>query len=263
MLAVFLVLLVILSLWLFSQRRWWIPELASMHGLASDRVFSVTLVVTGILFVLLQLTLAALVIKFRRRGDAKAQYWVKPRLEKRFAFVAGIIILLVDATIFDLGESEWFKFWGAAPADAAVIEVTGEQFVWSFRYPGADGVFGKTEPGLISTNNPLGIDSADPASADDVLSLNQLHLPEGRPVILRLRSKDVIHSLFLPNFRVKQDAMPGMRIDLWFIPTRQGQFEIACNRLCGLAHYRMRAFLTVESQETFNNWLSQMAQGGK
>ena len=255
-------MLVLLSYWLFTQRDWWMPEVASVHGPAIDRVFSTVLVITGILFALLQLSLAVLVLKFGRRGDGRATHWDRPRFEW-FAVAAGVIIFGVDVTVYSLGESEWLKAWGPAPEGSAIVEVTGEQFMWNFRYPGKDGVFGKTEPRLISATNPLGIDPADPASADDVLSSNQLHLSQGKPVVLRLRSKDVIHSFNLPNFRVKQDTVPGMRIDLWFIPTRQGQFEIACNQLCGLAHYRMRAFLTVEPQETFDQWLSQMAQGGK
>jgi cytochrome c oxidase subunit 2 len=263
MLAAFLITLVILSCWLFMQRTWWMPELASVHGVAIDRVFLITLVITGVMFILLQLVLAFFIVRFGQRGDRKAQYSVRPRLEKRFALYAGIIIFLVDVTIFVLGDSEWFKAWGAAPDNPVIVEATSEQFVWNFRYPGADGVFGKTDPQLISTTNTLGVDSADKASADDILSINQLHIPEGKPVKMRLRSKDVIHSFYLPNLRVKQDTVPGMQIDLLFIPSKPGQFEIACNQLCGLGHYRMRAFLTVESSEAFNNWLSGMAQGGK
>jgi cytochrome c oxidase subunit II len=262
-LAVFLVILVILSFWLFTQRYWWMPELASVHGGAIDRVFMIVLVITGVLFIVLQAGLAALVFRFRERAHIKPQYWNRPRFEKRFAIAAGVLILIVDVAVFGLGESEWFKAWGPPPEGTAMVEVTGEQFMWNFRYPGKDGIFGKTEPRLISGTNPLGIDPADPASADDVLSTNQLHLTEGQPIVLRLRSKDVIHSFNLPNFRVKQDTVPGMRIDVWFIPAKQGQFEIACNQLCGLAHYRMRAFLTVEPKETFDVWFSQMAQGGK
>jgi cytochrome c oxidase subunit 2 len=186
MLGVFLVALVILSCWLFIQRTWWMPELASVHGVAIDRVFSITLVITGVMFILLQLVLAFFVVRFRQRGERKAQYSVRPRLEKRFALFAGIIIFSVDVTVFVLGDSEWFKAWGAAPDNPVVVEATSEQFVWNFRYPGADGVFGKTDPQLISTANTLGVDSADKASADDVLSINQLHIPEGRPVKLRL-----------------------------------------------------------------------------
>ncbi len=259
-LSAFLVLLVILSTWLFTQRYWWMPEVASVHGPAVDRVFSIVLVITGIMFVVLQLALAVLVFKFGGRREVRARHWNRPRLEKWFAVTAGMIIFLVDMSVYSLGENEWFKAWGAAPGNADLVEVTGEQFMWNFRYPGADGVFGKTDPRLISVSNPLCIDTRDATAADDVLSTNQLHLVAGKPVRLRIRSKDVIHSLNLPHFRVKQDAVPGMLIELWFIPSREGQFEIVCNQLCGLAHYRMKAFLTVEAQPAFDQWISQMAR---
>lgn len=262
MLAVFLVLLVLISSWLFLQRRWWLPELASVHGVDIDRVFIVTLIITGVLFILLQLMLAYFSFRYREQRGKRARYWIQPRLEKRFALVAGLIIFGVDILIFALGESQWFKAWGAAPPDAEIVEVTGEQFMWNFRYPGADQSFGQTDPRLISTTNPLGIDPNDPAGKDDVLSINQLHLPEDKPVRLQLRAKDVIHSLFLPNFRVKQDAVPGMKIEIWFQPAKAGQYEIACAQLCGLGHYRMRAYLTVEPEAEFEKWLAESGKGG-
>jgi len=262
MLAIFLVFLVLASSWLFMQRRWWLPELASIHGLQIDRVFLITLAISGVLFILLQGILAYFVFRYRGgRGD-RSRYWVRPLLEKRFALVAGIIIFGVDVTIFDLGESQWFKAWGPAPPGTPVIEVMGEQFAWNFRYSGPDGVFGQVDPLLISSTNPFGVNNTDPASKDDILSINQLHLPEGKPVRLRIRSHDVIHSFFLPYQRIKQDAVPGMQIELWFVPNKTGEYEIACSQLCGLGHYRMQAHLTVESQEAFEKWLREAAQGG-
>ena len=260
--AVFLVVLVIASLWLFTQRQWWLPQVASIHGVDIDRVFLITLAITGGLFVLLQGIVAYIAFRYGRKRSERAKYWIRPRLEKWFAVVAGIIIFGVDIIIFVLGESQWFKAWGAPPEEASIVEVTGEQFMWNFRYPGPDGAFGKTEPMLVSIENPLGIDKADAAGKDDILSINQLHLPEGKPVRLRIRAKDVIHSLYLPHQRVKQDAVPGMQIEFWFVPRGTGQFEIACSQLCGLGHYRMRAFLTVETQEEFIKWLAESAQGG-
>ena len=240
------------------------PEVESVHGSAVDRVFLIVLAITGVMFVVIQLALAVLVFRFSRRREGGIQAGNRrPSFEKWFAITAGLIVFLVDVAVFSMGESEWFKAWGAAPDDAALVEVTGEQFMWNFRYPGSDGVFGKTDPRLITASNPLGVDSQDRSAADDVLSTNQLHLVAGKPVRLRIRSRDVIHSFNLPHFRVKQDAVPGMIIELWFIPSREGQFEIVCNQLCGLAHYRMKAFLTVESQQTFEQWVSQMAQGGR
>jgi len=162
-------------------------------------------------------------------------------------------------TIYALGESGWFKSWGPAPPGTPVIEVMGEQFAWNFRYAGLDGVFGKTDPEFVSSTNPFGVDKTDPAAKDDILSINQLHLPEGKPVRMRIRSHDVIHSLYLPYHRVKQDAVPGMQIELWFVPRKQGQYEIACSQLCGLAHFRMRGTIVVESEAAFRKYLADEA----
>jgi cytochrome c oxidase subunit 2 len=260
MFAVFLVAIVLISSWLFLQRWWWLPELASAHGVEIDRVFLVTLVITGVLFIFLQLILAFFSFRYRERQGRPALYWIQPRIEKRFALIAGIIILGVDITLYALGERQWFTAWESPPADAQLIEVTAEQFMWNFRYPGKDGVLARTDPQLVSPSNTLGIDRNDPASKDDVLSINQLHLPENRPVRLRLRSKDVIHSFFLPNLRVKQDVVPGMQIEISFRPVKAGHYEIACTQLCGMMHYRMRAALTVESQAEFDKWLASFNQ---
>jgi cytochrome c oxidase subunit 2 len=137
--------------------------------------------------------------------------------------------------------------------------VTGRQFFWVVRYPGPDGLFGRTAPDLITTENTLGLDKADGAAADDVVLLNELHLPAGRPARVLLRSTDVIHSFFVPEMRVKQNAVPGMNIAVWFTPTRPGQYEIACNQICGLGHYRMRGFLHVEERAAFEAWLREQA----
>lgn len=260
--AVFLVLLVVFSAALFLQRQWWLPAVASVHGVDIDRVFMVTLAISGVLFIALQLLLAYFSVRYREKQDRPAQCWVRPRLEKRFALTAAVIIFGVDIVIFAMGESEWFKAWGAAPAGAEVIEVTGEQFMWHFRYPGPDKSFGRTEPRLVSVSNPLGIDPQDPSGKDDVVSTNQLHLVVDKPIRMQLRAKDVIHSFFLPNLRVKQDVVPGMRIEVWFQPDHPGQYEIACAQLCGLGHYRMRGFLTVQPQEEFDKWLTEFSQGG-
>jgi cytochrome c oxidase subunit 2 len=155
-----------------------------------------------------------------------------------------------------------------AESEALVVEVTAEQFAWNIHYAGPDRVFGRADIKLLDLqSNPLGIDRSDPAAKDDVTTLNQLYLPANRPIIVRLRSKDVIHSFNLPEFRVKQDAIPGFTIPIWFTPdvttaemrTRTGnsefQYEIACAQLCGLGHYRMRGFVTVLSAEEFQKWM--------
>jgi cytochrome c oxidase subunit 2 len=148
------------------------------------------------------------------------------------------------------------------------VRVVAQQFAWNVHYPGPDGVFGKSDVTLVDeATNPLGLDPADPASKDDVTTVNQLHLPVGKPALIELSSKDVIHSFDLAEFRVKQDAVPGMSIPVWFVPTvttdamrqRKGNpefnYEIACAQLCGLGHYRMRGYVTIDTPEAFQQWL--------
>lgn len=259
LLAAFLCLLVAGSVWLFMQRYWWLTPLASEHGGSIDRLFYVSLAISGVLFILLQASLAVLVARFRDRGADTGKTPVRRGIENRFAAVAAILILAVDVTIFTLGESAWFKAWGAAPPGTAIVEVNAGQFIWYFRYPGKDGEFGKTSPTLITPDNAIGLDEKDAASKDDIVVANELHLVEHEPVALKLRSKDVIHSFYVPNLRVKQDVVPGMQVQVSFVPTRKGEFEIACNQLCGLMHYRMRGRTVVQSREEFNAWLLQMA----
>jgi cytochrome c oxidase subunit 2 len=139
------------------------------------------------------------------------------------------------------------------------IRVVAEQFAWNVHYPGADGIFGRTVPDLVNASNPIGLDPADPRAADDIVSINQLHLEKDRPVTIRLSSKDVIHSFNLPTMRVKQDTIPGMEIPVHFTPVEvngEERWEIACAQLCGLGHYRMRGFLTVHTTEDFRAWLA-------
>jgi cytochrome c oxidase subunit 2 len=155
-------------------------------------------------------------------------------------------------------------------SESLVVRVTAEQFAWNVHYAGPDGRFGRTDIKLIDVqSNPLGLDRSDPAAKDDVTTLNQLYLPVNKPIIVRLRSKDVIHSFGVPELRVKQDAIPGLTIPIWFVPTvttaemrtRTGnaefQYEIACAQLCGLGHSAMRGFVTIQSPEEFQKWLDE------
>lgn len=259
-LAGFLVVLAIAASWLFLQRRWWFPALASEHGAYLDHMFMVTLIVTGVLFLLLQLILAYCAWSYGERRGERARSRVSPSFEKRFAWIAAVIVFGVDVSISVLGEGAYLQAFGSAPPDSLQVEVTGEQFVWQVRYPGKDGQFGLTDPTLTSATNPVGLDHNDPAAQDDIVSTNQMHLPADRPVKVQLRSKDVIHSFFVPQFRVKQDAVPGMAIDIWFVPKKQGDYEIVCNQICGLGHYRMRGFIKVESTEAFEKWLNEFGR---
>jgi cytochrome c oxidase subunit 2 len=142
-----------------------------------------------------------------------------------------------------------------SPPEATVVRVVAEQFSWNVHYPGDDGRFGQTRVTLVSPSNPLGLDRTSPAAADDVTTINELHVPVDVPVIVYLTSKDVVHSFTLLEMRVKQDTIPGSLQTAWFTPTRTGRWEIICSQLCGLAHYRMRGFFVVESRDEFRAWL--------
>ena len=161
-----------------------------------------------------------------------------------------------------LGLPVWMKTYASeAPANALTLEVTTEQFAWNVRYAGADGKFGRTDPALISASSAIGLDEKDPAAKDDVVDQGVLRVVVNRPVKIRLRSKDVLHSFFLPNFRIKQDSVPGMTIEFWFLPTKAGDFELACAELCGLGHWEMRGLLRVMSTEDFEKWMKEQTNG--
>ena len=159
MLAVFLVFVVLASSWLFMQRRWWMPQLASIHGAAIDRVFLVTLTISGVLFILLQGILAYFTFRYGDKQGDRARYWIRPRLEKEVRANRGHHHLRRRRHTVRIGRQRMVsQTWQPAPEGTPVIEVMGEQFAWNFRYPGPDGAFGKTDPSLITSTNPFGID---------------------------------------------------------------------------------------------------------
>src|SRR5439155_11542662 len=258
LLAALLVILILASLYLFIAQPYWFPKLASVHGQRIDSLFMAVLVVSGIAFVLVQGALGFFVARYGENGRERAAYWHDNPRAEAFLLIGTAVILTI---LVFMGQRVWASIYFVdAPADALVVQVTGEQFQWNFHYAGPDGAFGRTDTKLITSTNNVGLDRTDPAARDDVVILGEMHFPVGRPVKVRLRSKDVIHSFFLPNLRVKQDAVPGMAIEVWFTPTRPGAYEIACAELCGLGHYRMRGFLTIDdSQDNFNKWLQQKA----
>ena len=258
-LAGLLLVLIIASLYLFIAQPFWFPPLASEHGGRIDSLFGTVLVVSGIAFVLVQGALGLFVARYGANGNERAAYWHdNPKVEAILLITTAVILTVL---VF-MGQRVWASIYFAdQPENATIIQITGEQFFWNFHYPGADGQFGRTDTKLITSTNNIGLDRNDPVAKDDVVSVGIMHVPIGKPVRVRLRSKDVIHSFFLPNFRLKQDAVPGMGIEVWFTPTRAGQYEVACAELCGLGHYRMKAALTVdESEEAFNAWLKMAAE---
>lgn len=247
-----------------------LPALASAHGQQIDNLIGWTHIFMLILFVGWGAFLTYVLIRFRKSRNPVASYTgVKSHLS---SYVEGGVLVVELVLLFAFSIPLWAARVDHVPSEteALVVHVTGEQFAWNVRYAGPDGRFGRTDIKLIDVQeNPLGIDRDDPAAKDDVTTINQLYLPVDRPVIVKLRSKDVIHSFGVPEFRVKQDAIPGLTIPVWFIPNvttvemraRKGnpefQYEIACAQLCGLGHYRMRGFVTVLSAEEFQTWMDE------
>jgi cytochrome c oxidase subunit 2 len=245
-----------------------LPALASAHGGQIDSLIGWTHVFMLVLFVGWGGFFACALVRFRRSRHPVANY---TGVKSHASNYSEIAVAVVEAILlFAFSVPIWAARVDRIPAerDALVVRVTAEQFAWNVHYAGPDRVFGRTDIKLIDLqDNPLGLDRSDPAAKDDIITLNQLYLPVNTPIIVRLRSKDVIHSFGVPEFRVKQDAVPGLTIPIWFVPnvttaemrTRTGnaefQYEIACAQLCGLGHAKMRGFVTVQTAEEFQKWL--------
>ena len=246
------------TVWIFIDRVWWFPELISVQGQAIDQQFNLTLIVVGVTFFLAQVALGYFIWRYRARGTERATYWHEsPKLEATWTIATAVIFISLSIQ----GNRVWVGLrLTEPPPDAIPIELTGQLFAWPIRYPGPDGMFGRTEPRLIndSSGNPLGLDDRDPAARDDVVGPT-MAVPVNRPVRLILRAKDVTHSFFVPQLRLKQDTVPGMAITIHFTTTKVGKYEIACAELCGLGHYKMKSFFEVMTEEDFKNWLKQQA----
>jgi cytochrome c oxidase subunit II len=228
---------------------WWLPANASAHGTTLDRHLLLNLWIALALLSLAHLLLLAGLLS--RRTTEPKNLW-------RIEYLPLAILAVLFATLTVKAESLWAdsRYTGADPA-ALQIEVTGVQFAWYFRYPGADATFGITKPQLVAPGegNPLGIDPSDSHGADDFVT-SELVLPANREVDLRLRAQDVIHGFFLPEMRLKQNAVPGQTIHVHFTPTTPGTYAILCTQLCGLGHYRMNASLRVLPPAEFAQWLA-------
>lgn len=250
-----ILLAAIVSSWV-AFRRWWFPPVASDHGLAIDRLMNIFFIIISIVFVGVHVVMAYFVIRYRRRDAGGAVHWHENKaLELAWTITPAIILFGMMLA----GGSVWARVNTTPPEGTLQVEVFAEQFGWNIRYPGPDGQFGNTDPRLISSTNRRGIDPNDPAGKDDIVLLNELRLPVDRPVHVLLRAKDVIHSFFVPQFRVKKDTVPGRTTELSFTPNKVGEFEIACAELCGVGHWVMRGVVKVLPQEEFDAWLA--AQG--
>jgi cytochrome c oxidase subunit 2 len=258
-------------------RKYGLPINASSHGGAVDEVIVLFHWLMLFLFIGWGLFFIYTLIRFRASKNPKADYvGVKSHLSSglevavaaiEFVILIGFAIPIWATRVNDVPNSA---------TGAEEIRVIGQQFAWNIHYPGADGKFGNRDLKLVDeVSNPIGLDRSDLNGVDDFVTVNQLHIPVNKPIRIDLSSKDVIHSFSLPEFRVKQDAVPGMSIPVWFEANmttdeylqtvegtdREGQgFEIACAQLCGLGHYRMKGFLTVHDNEGYAAWLDEQAE---
>jgi cytochrome c oxidase subunit 2 len=236
------------------------PIQASTHAADLDHMSVLVHWLMLVLFVGWGAFFLFVLFRFRKGANPTASYaGAKGKIAKglEIAIVVIEMVLLVGYAI-----PAWAIRVRDFPSEneAVVVRVSGEQFAWNSHYAGADGQFGRTDIKLITPSNAVGLDRTDPAGKDDITTVNQLNLPVDRPILIRLTSKDVIHSFGLFEMRVKQDAVPGLDIPVWFIPNRVGDYEIACSQLCGLGHYRMRGFMSIKSAADYQAWLAEEAK---
>ena len=251
--AIFLLIIVVGSVVFTFLSPWWFTDIASNWG-SIDTTVLITFWVCGAVFVAVGLFMAYTTWKFRHRADAKAEYEPEnSRLEWGLTIVTtiGVVAMLAPGLIV------WDDYVDV-PAEAQEFEVLSQQWRWMFRFPGEDGIFGTVDVANTSAiANPFGMNPADPNGADDVLvTTHTVHLPVNQPFKVNLRSNDVLHDFFVPEFRAKMDSVPGMITYFWFEPTKVGKYEVLCAELCGESHYKMRGWVEIQPQEEFDAWLA-------
>ena len=214
---------------------WLLPPSASSYAGDIDWLYYLILIITALAFVIVEVALVWFAIKYRGRPDRKAHYTHgNAKAEWIWTSVTAVVVVVIG--LLSAGVWDRIKGRDSVPPGAMSVGIHAKQFEWEISYPGADGNLG---------------------TGDDLTIRNQLHLPVNKPVVATLTSEDAIHSFFIPAFRIKQDAVPGMTIRVWFQPTRTGTFELACAELCGLGHYKMRAVATVHAEAEYQRWLEE------
>ncbi len=259
--AVTIVVIAILSAIPILRHTWWMAQDISTHGQAIDEQMSETMAEAGISFLAAQILLAAFIWMF---SHSKPGDRIKTLPGGATTMVLGAF-LLVGTEVLALGvfgAKAWAKVYFTPPAaDAMPVQVQAGQFAFYFRYPGPDGKFGPIHPNMVSeaNQNYYGIDiDHDPDAKDDIVTA-QMAIPVNREIQLLMHSKDVGHSFFVPELRIQQDFVPGLDLSLHFTATKVGRYEIVCTQLCGLGHYNMKAYLSVLSQEDYDDWLKKQA----
>lgn len=238
------------------------PENVSVHGAEIDFMMGLVHWLMIALFLIWAPFFVYTLVRFRASRHPEADYRGVDSHMSTYQEVGVVVAELV--LLFGFAVPTWaaLRSGEAYPAEeeSTVVHVISEQFAWNIHYPGPDGVFGERDINLIDLQrNPIGLNRDDAAAADDIVTVNELHLPVDKPTIVHLTAKDVIHSFNIPVMRVKQDAIPGLSIPLYFVPTETGDWEIACAQLCGVGHYRMRGYVTVHDQADYEAWLAEQS----
>ncbi|SDC82189.1 cytochrome c oxidase subunit 2 [Cupriavidus sp. YR651] len=250
--AIALVVLVVASVLFHFLSPWWATPLAS-NWKQMDDTLTITLVITGIFFIVINLFIGYIVWRYRHREGHRAAY--QPENRKMDLWLTGltavgIMALLAPGLIV-------YADYVRPPREAMVLEVVGQQWQWAFRFPGKSGELGTSDPRFVNAGNPLGLNPDDPNGQDDVIVVGpEVHLPLNRPIKVLLRSKDVLHDFYVPPFRARMNMVPGMVTSFWFTPTQAGKYDILCAQLCGVGHYNMRGHVVVEDQAAFDAWLA-------
>ena len=253
--AIILVLIAVGSVMFHIWSPWWWTPIASNWG-SLDQAVDITFWITGVVYVLVLVFVAYCVHKFRYREDRRAEY--EPENSKLEWWLTGLTTVGVVALLTP-GLLAWDDFVNP-PENAAEVEVLGKQWEWNYRLPGKDGKLGKTQIAFVNDDNLFGIDPKDPNGQDDILiEGDDLHLPLGKPVKALLRTNDVLHDFYVPQFRAKMDIVPGMVTYIWLTPSRTGTFDVMCAELCGVGHHVMRGIVVIDTEKDYESWLAEQS----
>lgn len=242
--------------------KWWadllgMPPLASSNGQDVDNLIIYVHWLMLALFIGWVFYFVYAVWRFQKNRNPRADYHgvrnhASNYIEAIVAIIEGLLLVAVAVPLWSKAVDKF-----PSPGDATVVQVVAQQYAWNFRYPGEDGKFGKQDMRWVSNTNVFGVDPTDPNGKDDFTTINDIHVPIGKPVIVYVSSKDVIHSFKIIAMRVCQDAIPGLRIPVWFTPTQVGRYQINCAQLCGPSHSAMTGgYLTVDTPDDYQRWLA-------
>ncbi|GAB3765314.1 cytochrome c oxidase subunit II [Spirosoma pomorum] len=262
---VFLVLGIVGATWSYlHSSQYFLPEASTAHGRRTDFLFWLTMGIITVAFVVTNTLLFTFAWKYQYKKGHRAAYYPE---NHKLELIWTVIPAVVMAVLVFSGWRAWRDIMSEAPADAQVVEIVGKQFNWIVRYPGVDdNKLGAYNYKLINNNNDVGIDYTDEASFDDFTSTSELHIPVNKPVLLKIRARDVLHSVFIPHLRVKMDAVPGMPTRFWFIADKTTdemrnitgnanfKYEIACTEVCGRGHFSMKINVVVEDEASWQAW---------